>query len=463
KSAKGIANKLKAMHTGEDKGAKFVWKLFANTAIYSANRIPEICDDIAGIDNSVKWGFAWEVGIFESWDILGFKEVCDRMVADGLELPPIAKAMIEAGATSFYSEDAKGNKTFFDLASKSYKVVPTNPNEMVLAQVKKVNGVVKTNDSCSLIDLGDGILCAEFHSKMNTVDNMLGEMLAEGVMLVEDGKYRGMVVANQGPHFSAGANLIVVLGFAMQEDWKSIEKMIDSFQQVNMAMRFCRGPVVSAPHHFTFGGGVEMAQAAAKAVIAGETYGGLVEFGVGLVPGGGGVKEMLRRALTYVPDGVADASPIPYVTRAFQAIGMAKVSMSGPEMIELGYFFESDLICANFDHQVKRAKDVCLGLSVGGYQRPKQAQLTVLGEPVKSIFRAGLDGMVHTGFASEHDAVIGMHIANILTGGDRWPGTKMSEQDALDLEREAFLSLCGTQKTQERMQYMLANNKPLRN
>ena len=463
RSAKTLENKLKAMHNGEDKGAQFVWKLFANVAIYAGNRIPEICDDIVGVDNSVKWGFAWDVGIFETWDVLGVKEVCDRMTADGFELPPIAKALLDSGNDSFYSTDDSGNRTYFDLESKTYKPVAMNPNELVLAAVKKSKGVVKTNDSCSLIDLGDGILCAEFHSKMNTVDDMLGQMLADGVNMVNEGQFDGMVVANQGAHFSAGANLMVVLGYAMQKNWDAIDKMVADFQNVNMAMRFCKGPVVSAPHHFTFGGGVEMAQHAAKAVIAGETYGGLVEFGVGLVPGGGGCKEMLRRALTYVPPSLEGGEPMPYVTRAFQAIGMAKVSTSGPEMIELGYFFESDVVCVNWDHQVQRAKDVCRGLAVGGYTAPKEARLTVLGEPAKAVFRAALDGLKNTGFASEHDVVIGMHIANILTGGDRWPGTVMSEQDALDLEREAFLSLCGTEKTQERMQYMLANNKPLRN
>ena len=463
RSAKTLEDKLRAMHNGEDKGAKFIWKMFAGMAIYAGNRIPEIADDIVQIDNAVKWGFAWEIGIFETWDVLGFAGVCERMKADGLSLPPIAEALLESGNESFYSTDEKGNRTFFDLDTKGYKPVPMNPNVLLLDSVKKSAGVVKTNDSCSLIDLGDGILCAEFHSKMNSVDNLLGEMLAEGVTLVNDGKFGGLVVANQAEHFSVGANLMVVLGYAMQKDWDALDKLVDDFQKVNMAMRFCKGPVVSAPHHFTFGGGVEMAQHAAKAVIAGETYGGLVEFGVGLIPAGGGCKEMLRRALTYAPDYVADAMVQPYIARAFQAIGMAKVSMSGPELIELGYFFESDVICVNWDHQVKKAKDVCRGLVVSGYEPPRPTALKVLGEPMKSMFRAALDGLKNTGFASEHDMLIGLHIANILTGGDRWPGTTMSEQDALDLEREAFLALCGTEKSQERMQHMLAKNKPLRN
>ncbi len=463
RAAKTMEEKLKAMHTGEDKGSQFAWKVFANVAIYAGNRVPEICANVAGIDNAVKWGFAWEVGIFETWDLLGFKTVCDRMKADGLTLPPIAEAMLAAGKDSFFSEDAAGNRTYFDLATKDYQPVVVNPKELVIANVKKSNGVVAGNDSASLVDLGDGIICVEFHSKMNSIDDGIGLMMKEAVDLVNDGKFAGIVIGNQGQHFSVGANLMVILGYAMQQNWDAIDKMVNDFQQVNNAMRFCNGPVVSAPHHFTFGGGIEVAQHADKAVISAETYGGLVEFGVGLIPGGGGVKEMLRRALTYVPPALADGNPMPYVMRAFQAIGLAKVSMSGPELVELGLFLESDLICVNYDHQIQRAKDVCHGMAVGGYTPPTPARLTVLGEPVKSIFRVGLNGMKDQGFASEHDMVVGMHIANILTGGSRTEGTTMSEQDALDLEREAFLSLCGTKKSQERMQYMLANNKPLRN
>ncbi|HEO72068.1 MAG TPA: 3-hydroxyacyl-CoA dehydrogenase/enoyl-CoA hydratase family protein, partial [Candidatus Hydrogenedentes bacterium] len=344
RSAKTLEDKLRAMHNGEDKGAQFVWKLFANVAQYAGNRIPEIADDIAQIDNAVKWGFAWEIGIFESWDILGFKDVCERMKKDGIDLPPIAQAVLDSGNDSFYSKDAQGNPTFFDLASKSYKPVPKNPNEMHIQVFKeKSGGIVQSNDSCSLVDVGDGIVCAEFHSKMNSIDDGIGRMLAAGVQLVNEGQFDGMIVANQGQHFSVGANLMVVLGYAMQQNWDAIEELVNNFQQCNMAMRFCKGPVVSAPHHFTFGGGVEVCQHAAKAVIAGETYAGLVEFGVGLIPAGGGCKEMLRRALAYVPEGCPDADPFPYVARAFQAIGMAKVGTSGPEAVELGYFTENDL------------------------------------------------------------------------------------------------------------------------
>jgi 3-hydroxyacyl-CoA dehydrogenase len=461
KKAKSLAEKVKIMHTSEDKGSKFLWKVFASSAIYAANRIPEIAEDIVNIDNALKWGFAWEQGMFEAWDTLGFNYVCDRMEADGLKLPPIAAAMKQKGVDAFY-KTVNGKKSYFDLASKSYKPVQAMRNVIILDDIRAATEV-KRNDDASLIDLGDGIVCCEFHCKLNVVGPGLVEMMSEGVRLVNEGRFDGMVVANQGPHFSAGANLMLVLMYINGNDWDSLRKMITDFQGANMAMRFCRGPVVTAPHHYTFGGGLEIAQHGAKAVIAGETYGGLVEAGVGVIPAGGGTKEMLRRALSYVPLGLSDANPYPYVRRAFESIAMAKVSTSGAELVELGHLAESDIVHANGDQQVQRAKQVCRGLVAGGYKPPLPARLVALGAPMRAAFQAGLYNMTESGWASEHDAVIAMKIANILTGGDRMPGTPITEQDVLDLEGEAFLSLCGMQKTQERIQYMLMNNKPLRN
>jgi 3-hydroxyacyl-CoA dehydrogenase len=462
RGAETIEDKIKIMLTGEDKGAQFAWKSFAHTAVYAGNRIPEIADDIVNIDNAVKWGFAWEIGIFETWDLLGVQVVCDRMKADGIALPPIAQALLDSGNDSFYKKE-NGKQLYFDLDSKGYKEVPVNEKTIYIADLKEAGKVVKENESCSLIDVGDGIVCAEFHTKMNTIDDDLGLMLNEGVDLVESGQFEGMIVANQGDHFCAGANIFVVLGYSMNGEWDNVEKLVDNFQQLNMRMRFCKGPVVAAPHHYTFGGGVEITQHTARAVIAGETYGGLVEVGVGVIPGGGGCKEMLRRALAYVPATAPGGDPFPYVRRAFEDIGMAKVSMSGAEMIELGYLTEQDLIEPSFDQQLARAKQVCKGMAVGGYRPPQPATLVALGEPARAAFRAALYNLQLGGFASEHDAHIGNKLAHILTGGDRAPGTKMTEQDVLDLEREVFVSLCGTEKTQDRIRHMLTSGKPLRN
>jgi 3-hydroxyacyl-CoA dehydrogenase len=461
RNAEAIEDKIKIMHTGTDKGSVFTWKVFANTAIYAANRIPEIADDIVNIDNAVKWGFAWELGIFETWDVLGFQYVCDRMKADGLKLPAIAEAMIAAGASSFYKKE-NGKTQYFDLKSKSYKTVPVSPNLLVLASEKERNKVIKHNESATLIDIGDGILCAEFHTKMNAIDSDLGQIIFDGVTLLNEGKFEGMVIGNQGPHFCAGANVFVILGEAMQQNWPKIDEAVNQFQQVLMQVRFCKRPIVAAPHHYTLGGGTEIAQAASKCVIAGETYGGLVEVGVGLVPGGGGCKEMLRRALAYIPETV-HADPFPYVRRAFENIAMAKVSTSGAEYVELGYLSDSDIICPSFEQQIKRAKDVCLGLAKMGYKAPAPATLVALGEAGRAVFRVALYGLSLGGFASEHDALIAEKVGNILTGGNRPAGTKITEQDVLDLEREAFLSLVGMEKTQARIQHMLTTGKPLRN
>ncbi|MCC6489361.1 MAG: 3-hydroxyacyl-CoA dehydrogenase/enoyl-CoA hydratase family protein [Candidatus Hydrogenedentes bacterium] len=462
RNAGSLEEKMKIMYTGEDKGSVFAWKLFANTAIYAGNRIPEIADDIVNIDNAVKWGFAWDVGIFEAWDILDVKYVCDRMREEGLSLPPIAQALLDSGNKSFYTE-RNGVRHYFDVASQEYRPVATSPNLIVLADTKSAGKIVAGNEGCSLVDLGDGILCAEFHTKMNSLDVDIGQMLTEALRLLNEGAFEGMVIANQGEHFCAGANIFVILGEAMQENWKAIDGALRTFQQINEAIRFCKRPIVCAPHHYTLGGGTEMCMHTAKAVVAGETYGGLVEVGVGLIPGGGGCKEMLRRALAYVPDTVVDADPFPYVRRAFENIAMAKVSTSGAEYIELGYLTEDNPVIASFDQQVKRAKDLCRGLITAGYRPPKPATLMALGEAARAAFRVALYSFRLGGYASEHDAVIAEKIAHILTGGERLPGTKMTEQDVLDLEREAFLSLVGMEKTQQRIQHMLTTGKPLRN
>jgi 3-hydroxyacyl-CoA dehydrogenase len=457
-----IAEKLKIMYTGDDKGSKFAFKLFANLAQYAGNRIPEISDDIVNIDNAVKWGFAWEAGIFESWDMLGFDAVCERMTAEGVELPPIAKALKAAGGASFYKTD-KGVEMFFDLASKSYKPVPKNPKEIRIAAVKSLPGKeVDSNEGASLIDIGDGIVCAEFHCKMNAIDADLVAMLNKGVDLLEAGKFDGMIVANQGPHFSAGANLFLILGQIMQGDWASVEGAVRGLQGANMRMKYCSKPVVAAPHHYTFGGGVEVCMHTDKCVIAGETYAGLVEVGVGVIPAGGGTKEMLVRALENIPANVA-ADPFQYVRRAFEDIAMAKVSTSGGEFIELGYMRPTDIIEPNFELQVGRAKNVCLGMLQAGFRAPRPPRLWALGATAKAAFEAAVWGMKEAGFASEHDMLISTWVANILTGGDRIEGTPITEQDVLDLECEAFCSLCGTEKTQQRIQHMLASGKPLRN
>jgi 3-hydroxyacyl-CoA dehydrogenase len=322
---------------------------------------------------------------------------------------------------------------------------------------------VSENEFCSLIDLGDGVLCAEFHSKMNTIENNLLRVVGEGVDLLNEGKFEGMVVGNQGRHFSTGANVPMILGLVKEGKWDAVADVIRLFQQTNMAMRFCLRPVVAAPHHYTLGGGLEVVQHTARVVAARETYGGLVEVGVGIIPAAGGTKEMLRRALAYVPDNVAGADPFPYVRRAFDMISTAKTTSNAAELIGLGYLMPTDVSYANEDHLIKRAKDVCRALVLAGYSPPRPASLTALGESGRAALCSAVYQLQLGGYASEHDVVIAEKLANVLTGGDRPSGSKMTEQDVLDLELEAMLSLCGTEKTQQRMQHLLDTGKLLRN
>jgi 3-hydroxyacyl-CoA dehydrogenase len=459
-----LDEKLRIMHFGDDPGSKWLLRFFLHLAHYTAMRVPEIADDLVNIDNAMKWGFAWEVGVFETWDILGFEKVCEGMVAEGLTLPPIAAALKEAGESSFY-KTTQGKRHHFDLSSKSYLPIVESEKEVVLAHVKAAseNHTVEQNDGASLIDVGDGIVCCEFHSKMNAIDGDLVIMLNKGVDLLEEGKFDGMIVANQGPHFSAGANLFLVLGAAAQKDWKAVETMVDELQKVGMRMKYCGAPVVAAPHHYTFGGGLEVCLHADKVVIAGETYAGLVEAGVGVIPAGGGTKEHLVRALEYIPETAINADPFPYARRAFETIAMAKVGTSGAEVIELGHLRNTDIVEPNAEHLVGRAKTVCLGMLKMGYRPPLPPRLWALGESTEAAFRSAVWSMGEAGWASEHDIVIAGKLAYILCGGGHMAGTPITEQDLLDLEREAFLSLCGMEKTHARIQYMLENNKPLRN
>ncbi|MFM1920937.1 MAG: 3-hydroxyacyl-CoA dehydrogenase [Candidatus Hydrogenedentota bacterium] len=458
-----LHEKLRIMNAGTDKGSQFGFKVFANLAQYAGNRMPEIADDIVNIDNACRWGFAWEIGIFETWDALGFEATAKRMEEIGVELPAIAKAMREAGATSFYKSEG-GVDMYFDVASKGYKPVPKNPKEVKLVNIKSSNpsAVVKKNDSASLVDVGDGILCCEFHCKMNAIDADLVYMLNDGVDLLEEGKYEGMIIANQGPHFCAGANIFMILGEIMQGNWANIEAAVRGLQGVGAKMKYCSRPVVAAPHHYTFGGGVEICQHSAKVVAAGETYAGLVEMGVGVLPAGGGTKEMHVRAMELCPENVA-VDPFPYIRRAFENIATAKVGTSAAEVIELGYWRESDIILPSYDHQVAVAKQVCQGLIKAGYTRPRPPRLKALGDGPKAAFKSAVWGMVQAGWATEHDALIAEKVAHVLVGGNRLAGTPITEQDLLDLECEGFLSLCGTEKTRDRISHMLQFNKPLRN
>jgi 3-hydroxyacyl-CoA dehydrogenase len=454
--------RVRTLFWGKDRVGEFLWKTTPRVFAYAANRIPEIADTVVEVDRAMKWGFGWELGVFEAWDAVGVEKVVARWKEEGTAVPANVQRMLDAGATSFYKSEG-GRDSYFDFASGEYRPAGDQPGVVVLKALKDRTGVIRKNAGASLLDLGDGVACLEFHSKMNSIGGDTLSMLKAALAEVER-NFVGLVVGNQGQNFSVGANLMLVLLGAQEEDWDELDLAIRAFQQATMSLRYSPKPVVVAPFQMTFGGGCEMTLHADRARAAAETYIGLVEVGVGLIPAGGGTKEMLVRALDSIPPGVTEADPFPFVKRAFETIAMAKVATSAAEAKSLGFLREEDSYSMNADRLIADAKQEVLALASTGYTQPQQRRdVPALGNAALSTIKLGIHQMKRGGFISGHDAVIGEKLARILTGGDLNHETRVSEQYLLDLEREAFLSLCGMRPTQERIAHMLKTGKPLRN
>ena len=341
--------------------------------------------------------------------------------------------------------------------------MPKQPGVIILKSLKEKNRVIKKNAGASLIDLGDGVACVEFHSKMNSIGSDTVQMIRYALDEVER-NFVGLVIGNQGQNFSVGANLMLLLLEAQEGNWEEIDLMVRAFQQTNMRLRYSPKPVVVAPHQMTLGGGCEVTLHADRVRAAAETYIGLVEVGVGLIPAGGGTKEMLVRALDAIPKGMEDADPFPFVKRAFETIALAKVSTSAEEARQMNFLRPSDTISMNPDRLIADAKHEVLALAQAGYVPPQpRADILALGQSALATLKVGIHMMRRGGYISDHDAVIAEKLARILTGGDLNHATRVSEQYLLDLEREAFLSLCGERKTLERIAHTLKTGKPLRN
>jgi 3-hydroxyacyl-CoA dehydrogenase len=461
KSIEDIPSRVKALVWGKDNVGQFLWKTTARISCYAANRIPEIADTIVEIDNAIKWGFGWEIGVFEAWDAIGVPESVERMRDEGMAIPANVEAMLASGATSFYRYE-NGTRSFFDFKTNGYKEIPDRPGVIVLKSVKDRTGVIKSNPGASLIDIGDGVACLEFHSKMNSIGSDTMAMMKFAVDEVER-NHVGLVIGNQGGNFSAGANIMMLLLAAQEEEWDDINLMIHTFQQANMRLRYSSKPVVAAPYGLSLGGGCEIPLHADKVRAAGETYIGLVEVGVGLLPGGGGTKEMALRAMDLAKK-TPDADPLVFLKKVFEIIGMGKVATSAQEARDWGFLRDSDSISMNGDRLIADAKQEVLNLSAAGYTQPvPRSDIYAMGEAGMSAFRIALHMMKRGGYISEHDEVIGLKIAKILCGGELNHPTYVSEQYLLDLEKEGFLSLCGMKKTQERIAAMLKTGKPLRN
>ncbi len=452
--AERIANLVRI----KDRPGLFLWKTISAFLAYAANRIPEISDDIVSIDNSMKWGFSWSQGPFEVWDAIGVQESVERMHQEGLHLPAWIDQLIARPEPRFYNTE-NGNRSYWDVLSGDYKPEPHPEGILILSRRKQERGVIKKNAGASLIDLGDGVACLEFHSKVNSIGTDTIQMVRAALEIVEK-DYEGLLIANQGEHFSVGANLMLVLLEAQEGNWDEMNLAVKAFQQMAMSLRYSAKPVVAAPFALALGGGCEIVMGADAVHSAAEVYAGLVEVGVGLIPAGGGTKEILARHLSKVPPG---GDPLPYLRKAFETVATAKVSRSALDAKKLGYFAESDTFSMNGDRVAQDAKSIVLQLSKSYRQPQPRKDILLTGRAGFAYLQMGIFLMKEAGAVSEYDAKIGEKLAWIMTGGDLAEPTMVDEQFVLDLEREAFLSLLGERKTQERIQHMLKKGKPLRN
>ena len=458
------AERIKFLVNSDDRAGVFAWRLTRDTVVYAGHRMGEIADSIVDVDNALKWGFNWELGPFETWDAIGVAESIERMKGEGVEPPQWVLDMLAAGCETFYKETTTG-RDYYDIASKSYKPVPRPETFVLLSDLKKdEKAVVFSNKGASLVDLGDGIACIEFHSalqpKLNPIDDQIIEVMQKGVEIAER-DFRGLVVHHQGEQFCAGANLLMILEAAQSQQWNAISEMVKVFQGMTTGLRDCSVPTVVAPFGFTFGGGCEITMGGDQVCALAESYIGLVEVGVGLIPAGGGCYFMLERVLEGVDSPIL--SNLPFLQVAFENIGMAKVATSAEEAKERKYLRQSNHIEMNPDQQLWTAKRMAMGMADVGYVSPQPKKLRLPGREGLATIKMMLHNMKLTHWVSSHDEKIGQHLGNILSGGDTTINHPVDRATILDLEREAFLSLCGEPKTQDRIKYMLLNNKPLRN
>jgi 3-hydroxyacyl-CoA dehydrogenase len=451
-----------------DKAQQFLWGGLSEMCLYAARRVPEISDNIVDVDRALRWGFAWELGPFEIMDAIGVKAFAAQVQKEGRALPPVIEKLPASGRKGFY-ESEKGTTTVFDIASGASKKVEEPKGVIILKSLKDAGREVERNSGASLIDLGDGVVCCEFHAKMNAIGADLIAMLHKGLKRLET-DFDAMVIANQAVNFSVGANLMLVLVGAQEQEWDELHMAVKQFQNINLAIKYAPKPVVAAPQGMALGGGCEVSLHAARIQAAAEAYIGLVETGVGLIPGGGGTKEMLIRANEHAA-GSEDLDLFHALKPIFEAIAMAKVGTSAEECRDHGYLRREDGVSMNRDRLVADAKEAALALVRGGYkplaaswqEGAQSTQIKVLGEQFLAGAKLAIHMMLRGGYASEYDAHVGRKLANILAGSPLTSPQLVSEQYVLDLEREAFVSLCGEKKTQERIAHTLKTGKPLRN
>jgi 3-hydroxyacyl-CoA dehydrogenase len=452
-----------------DNASKFLWNTLGETCLYAARRVPEIADRIVDVDRAMRWGFGWELGPFEIWDALGVEPMARALETQGKTLPPLITALLSSVQKSFYQTE-DGQVTYFDLAAKSPARVSHAEGLIFLPSPQDQTKVVQKNSGARLIDIGDGVLCCEFRSKMNAIGGDIIAMIHAGLKRLDE-DFEAMVIANDGVNFSVGANLLLLLVSAQEQEWDDLHLAVRQFQRVNMAIKYAPRPVVAAPHGMALGGGCEIPLHAAQVQAAAECYIGLVETSVGLIPAAGGCKEMLIRANQHA---AGDAPQLAGSSEAnndlfhalkpiFENIAMAKASTSAEEARTLGYLRRDDRVSMNRDRLLADAKTAALEMSRGGYQPPAPPEIRVLGEQFLAGAKLAVHMLLRGEFISEYDAVVARKLATILSGGALSAPQNVSEQYLLDLEREAFVSLCGERKTQERIGHTLKTGKPLRN
>ncbi|MBU8770993.1 3-hydroxyacyl-CoA dehydrogenase/enoyl-CoA hydratase family protein [Cytobacillus oceanisediminis] len=458
KQEKGTPGKLKALVYSDDRAGQLLWNILSPALLYSAQLLGEIADDVTAIDKAMKWGFGWELGPFETWDAIGVGKSVQKMEDAGEEVPAWVKDMLEKGFDSFYKEE-EGKQYFYH--NGEYRLIEENPKAINLKQIKKQKGVIKKNTGASLIDLGDGVALLEFHSQSNAIGLDIIQMINFAVDEVEK-NYKGLVIGNQGKNFCVGANLGMILMEAQDDNIYELDMVVRQFQNAMMKIKYSAKPVVAAPFGMTLGGGAEVCLPAAHIQASSETYMGLVEVGVGLIPGGSGNKELYIKHLKNMPNGVEfDLQKV--ANKVFESIAMAKVSTSGEEARDNNFLNLADGISVNGDHLLYDAKQAVLALHKKGYKPPVRKKVPVVGETGYATLLLGAQAMLYSGYISEHDLKIAKKLAYVIAGGKVPYGTEVDEQYLLDLEREAFLSLVAEPKSQQRMQHMLLKGKPLRN
>ena len=459
KPIEDLRQRTKMLVMGMDKAGEFYRRIFGGLLAYVSNRIPEISDEFYKIDDALKAGFGWELGPFESWDLFGYEQGVKFIKDASKEMGKAIEEMRAAGMTSFYKLE-NGQKMFFDMASKSYKVIP-GTEKLVSLNALRDDNKVWGNSDCTVVHIGDGILNLEFHTKMNTIGGGVLQGINKAIELAEQ-DYKGLVISNTGQNFSAGANVGMIFMMAADQDFDELNFAVKAFQDTTMRIRYSNIPVVVAPHNMALGGGCEISLHADKVVAHAELYMGLVEFGVGLIPGGGGTKEFAKRLSDELHNGDIKINRL---RDRFLTVGQAKVSMSAYEAFDYGYLREGvDEVVVSRDHQLARAKAACLELSEKGYVPPKREKnITVVGQEGLGIVYVGANSMLSGNYMSEHDRVISEKLGFVLCGGDLSENTVVSEQYLLDLERKAFLELCREKKTLERIESIVKYGKILRN